>query len=150
MNRCTCGPGEVSAYLRKISQPMLDRMDLCAEAAPVAYENLAGGKEEESSGQIRQRVERTVRVQERRYRGTKIRFNGDLPVKALERYCPVSSQGRRILEKAYRQMRISPRAYHRILKVARTIADMEESEIIQGEHLQEAIGYRSIDKKYWK
>ena len=91
-----------------------------------------------------------MQIQKERYKNTDFRFNGDLPAKALEQYCILSSQGRELLRKAYDQLGISARAYHRILKVARTIADMENSEIIQKEHLQEAIGYRVLDKKYWR
>ncbi len=150
MNRCTCSQGEITGYLRKISQPLLDRIDLCAEAEPVTYQELVNTKKGESSADIRRRVERTVKIQTERYRGTDLRFNGDLPAKALDQYCILSAQGRKILERAYDQLGISARAYHRILKVARTIADMEESEVIQREHLQEAIGYRVLDKKYWR
>lgn len=150
MNRCTCSQGEITGYLRKISQPLLDRIDLCAEADPMSYEELSANRKAESSSEIRRRVEKAVQIQKERYKNTDFRFNGDLPAKALEQYCVLSSQGRELLRKAYDQLGISARAYHRILKVARTIADMENSEIIQKEHLQEAIGYRVLDKKYWR
>ena len=150
MNRCTCSQGEITGYLRKISQPLLDRIDLCAEADPMSYEELSANRKAESSSEIRRRVEKAVQIQKERYKNTDFRFNGDLPAKALEQYCILSSQGRELLRKAYDQLGISARAYHRILKVARTIADMENSEIIQKEHLQEAIGYRVLDKKYWR
>lgn len=150
MNRCTCSQGEITGYLKKISQPLLDRIDLCAEAEPVSYEALTGGGGGETSSEIRERVERTVKIQQIRYQGTSFRFNGDLTAKVLDQYCPLSSQGEKLLEKAYGQLGISARAYHRILKTARTIADMDESAVIQKEHLQEAIGYRMLDKKYWR
>lgn len=150
MNRCTCSQGEITGYLKKISQPLLDRIDLCAEAEPVSYESLTGGGGGETSSEIRERVERTVKIQQIRYQGTSFRFNGDLTAKVLDQYCPLSSQGEKLLEKAYGQLGISARAYHRILKTARTIADMDESAVIQKEHLQEAIGYRMLDKKYWR
>ncbi len=150
MNRCTCSQGEVLGYLRKISQPLLDRIDLCAEADPVTYQELAKTKKEESSAQIRSRVEQAVKMQEERYQGTGIRFNADLSAKALDQYCVLSSQGRALMERAFDQLKISARAYHRILKVARTIADMDGAAVIQQEHLQEAIGFRMLDKKYWR
>ena len=150
MNRCTCSPAEIGGYLKRISQPLLDRIDLCAEAAPISYQALSSPSEQEGSAQIRQRVEKAVRIQKERYEGTTLCFNADLTPRGIEQYCEVSSQGRELLGKAYDRLKISARAYHRILKVARTIADLEESRMIQREHLEEAIGYRSLDKKYWR
>lgn len=148
MNRCRCTPGQVARYLNKLSQPLLDRLDLCAEAEPVSFLNL-NGKEGESSVLIRSRVERVHEIQRERYKKERIQFNGELKGKNIEIYCRMDTQAKALLEKAFAHMDFSARAYHRILKVARTIADMEESALIRKQHIGEALSYRTFDKKYW-
>lgn len=150
MNRCTCSPGSVAHYLGKLSQPLLDRIDLCVEAPEVTYQQLRSRKTEESSARIRERVEKVHRIQKQRYEGMEVHYNSELQASMMEKFCPVETEGQQILEKAYERLHLSARGYHRILKVARTIADMEESPIIRGDHIREALTYRTPDKKYWK
>ncbi len=150
MNQCSCTPGEVSHYLGKISQPLLDRMDLCADVSPVSYEKLNSKLPGESSAVIRERVERTRDIQNRRYKNEKISFNGELKDAGVELYCRVEPEGQELLKRAFSKMHFSARAYHKVLKVSRTIADMEQSDIICGRHVGEALSYRTFDKKYWK
>ncbi len=148
MNKCRCSPGEVTRYLNRLSQPLLDRLDLCAEAEPVSFSSL-NEKEGECSETVRKRVERTHEIQCRRYKKEHIQFNGELSGKEIEHFCQTDTQGRSLLEKAFNHMGFSARAYHRILKVARTIADMDCSEIIGKQHIAEALSYRAFEKKFW-
>lgn len=149
MNRCHCTPGEVSHYLRKISQPLLDRIDLCAEVSAVAYSQINSAKKGESSAMIRERVEKTREFQRLRYQGEKVGFNSELSGEQIEKYCVMTEEANRLLERAFQKIGFSARAYHRILKVARTIADMEGEEKIHTEQIGEALRYRAFDKKYW-
>lgn len=150
MNRCTCTPGEISHYLGRLSQPFLDRMDICVEAAKVEYESLRGTCREESSAVIRERVCRAREIQNVRYKGSAVTTNAMLGVKELERYCALGVQEEQMMEQAFSKLGLTVRSYHKILKVARTIADLDGSERIEKTHLQEAIGYRTLDKKYWR
>lgn len=149
MNRCTCTPTAINNYLNKISQPLLDRIDLCVEAPAVSYEEMTGKEGGITSIELRKIVTRVHEIQRRRYQGTKLRFNSDLGSREIEEYCPVNNQGRELLEKAFRGQMLTARGYHRIIKVARTIADMEEAEEISQKHVSEALAYRMLDKKYW-
>lgn len=149
LDKCTCTPGQIQNYLGRISQPFLDRMDLCVEAPRIQYEALSARKPQESSEVIRKRVEKTRNIQNMRYAGTGITSNALLGVRELEKYCQLGENEERLMKRAYLAMGLTARTYHKILRVARTIADMEESERIQEPHLKEAIGYRTIDKKYW-
>lgn len=148
MNKCRCTSGQVMGYLNKLSQPLLDRLDLCADAEQVSFSSL-NGKEGECSAVIRERVEKVHRIQQERYKKEKIHFNGELQGKKIESYCRTDTQAKLLLEKAFDQMGFSARAYHRILKVARTIADMDGSELIRRQHVGEALSYRAFEKKYW-
>ena len=137
---------QVSRYLNKISQPLLDRLDLCAEAEPVSFSSL-NGRQGEASDRIRKRVEKVHEIQRNRYQKENIQFNGELKGNMIEAYCRTDAQGKALLEAAFDRMDFSARAYHRILKVSRTIADMEGSELIKKEHIGEALSYRAFDKK---
>lgn len=150
MNRCTCSPGNVQHYLQKISQPLLDRIDLCAEAPELSYSQIIGDKQGESSAQIRNRVEQVHNIQKRRFKEVSYQFNSEMPPSQVREFCPLDEEGERILRRAYESLHLSGRAYHRILKVSRTIADMEGCERIGAAHICEALGYRTPDKKYWK
>ena len=121
---------QVSRYLNKISQPLLDRLDLCAEAEPVSFSSL-NGKQGEASARIEERVEKVHEIQRNRYQNENIQFNGELKGNMIEAYCRTDDQGKALLEAAFDRMDFSARAYHRILKVSRTIADMEGSELIK-------------------
>lgn len=148
MNKCRCTSGQVTGYLNKLSQPLLDRLDLCADAEQVSFSSL-NGKEGESSALIRKRVERVHEIQRERYKKEKIQFNGELQGKQIEMFCTTEREAAVLMEKAFEQMGFSARSYHRILKVARTIADMEGADIIRRRHVGEALSYRAFEKKYW-
>ena len=150
LNRCNCTPFEVQRYLGHISGPMIDRIDICVEALKPTYQELvySAGKGE-SSAQIRERVMAARRLQEIRYKGTGIRFNSDLTAGDIRRFCKLELQGQRFMERIFENMKLSARAYHRILKVARTIADLDGKENIEEIHLTEAVCYRSADNKYF-
>ena len=147
--RCNCSVNQVKRYLGKISEPLLDRMDICTEVMPVSVELLQKEKEGRSSRDIRREVEKARKIQAERYRGEGILFNSHLNSSQLKKYCILGKQEKALLEQIFKKYRLSTRAYHRILKVARTIADLEESENITTGHLSEAFFYRSLDKKYW-
>lgn len=149
MNRCRCTAGEVSHYLGKISQPLLDRIDICTEVPALSFSQMSRVSEGESSAQIRRRVQLAREVQLRRYAGENISFNGELKGKQIKRYCTLSTEAEQLLSRAFEKMEFSARCYHRILKVARTIADMDGAKEIHGSHIAEALSYRSFDKKYW-
>lgn len=145
MERCRCTPYEIKRYLRRISGPILDRIDICVEAQPVAFDDLAGRNPAESSAQIRERVMRARQLQTERFAGTGLRFNSDMKVADVERYCAVAGKEKRFMERMFMSMQLSARGYHRIMKVARTIADLEGTGQIGEEHLAEAICYRNME-----
>lgn len=142
-SRCSCSEGEVHRYLHRISRPLLDRIDLHAEARQVEYEELKNQQsKEETTQQIRERVLRAHEIQKKRYTGSPFHFNSQLTASALDTYCELGSAEEEQMRQVYRQKRMTARAYHRLIKVARTIADLEGSERIRGEHLSEAVFYR--------
>lgn len=150
MGRCTCTSGEIQHYLGKISQPFLDRIDICMETPRIRYADLNAKSPQESSGVIRERVCAARKIQEKRYQGSGILTNAMLEVKMLDEYCTLGPAEKELMEQAYYALGLTARTYHKILKVARTIADMDESSRIREVHLKEAIGYRTLDKKYWR
>lgn len=131
----------------KISQPLLDRLDLCADVSPVDFDGLSNGRMGESTEKIRQRVICAQEIQRERYKIEGIQFNGELKGNQIEKYCILENDARQLLKMAFQHMPFSARAYHRILKVARTIADMEAAESIHRSHIAEALSYRAFDKK---
>lgn len=149
VEKCTCTQSQIQQYMGKISQPFLDRMDICAEAPRIEYEALSIQKVQETSEQIRQRVCRVRRIQKERYEGTLIMTNARLGVKELEVYCRLGQEEEQLMCRAFAALGLTARTYHKILRVARTIADMDGEEYIRPPHIKEAIGYRSFDKKYW-
>lgn len=149
MGRCTCTMGEVHKYLGKLSQPLLDRMDVTVEAPGMEYEDLTSHCANESSETIRKRVRRAHETQRQRYQGTPFGKNGDLNVDGIKAYCPLGRGEEKLMRQAFEKLRLSARAYHKVIKVARTIADMEGEERIRENHVLEAICYRSVDKKNW-
>ena len=149
MNRCHCTAGQVSHYLGKISRPLLDRIDICTEVPPVSFGQLRSSGKNESSGEIRKRVEKVREIQSLRYEKETIRFNGELHGKQIEKYGPMTEEATSLLGTAFEKMQFSARSYHRILKVARTIADMEGREKIGAGQISEALAYRVFDKEYW-
>ncbi len=147
--RCRCTPFEVKRYLNRVSGPILDRMDICVEAMPIVFSDMTSGREEESSAQVRERVRLARKRQEQRFAGTGIHFNADMGAGDVRRYCALGEAELGYMERMFAALQLSARAYHRILKVARTIADLDGSDRIGEMHLAEAICYRQSDRKYW-
>lgn len=147
--RCICTEQEVSRYLGKISRPLLDRIDICMEVSGISYEELTEKQENESSAVIRKRVEAAHRMQQERYEGLPIHFNAYLNGKQVETYCFLGSRERSLLKNAFGKLNLSARAYYKIIKTARTIADLEQEERIGEEHLLEALRYRLPGESYW-
>ena len=147
---CTCSSQAISKYMDKISGPLLDRIDIQIEVTPVKYQKLDSSEKIESSIEIKKRVDLARKIQQKRYEKDAIYTNSQLSPKLIEQYCKLNNESKKILELAFHRLGLSARAYGRILKVARTIADLEQKENIGTEHVAEAIQYRSLDKKYWK
>lgn len=148
-NKCNCSLNMVKRYLGKISKPLLDRFDICIETMQIDYKELQAKKKEESSAQIRKRIYGARQIQMERYKGQDIWFNSQLTPRRIKKYCILDEGVEDLLEQAFVKMNLSARAYHRILKVARTIADLDQSKKISKKHISEAICYRSLDAKYW-
>ena len=147
---CSCGPGIVQKYLNRISGPLLDRIDLHVEVTPVAFNELAAVKNGETSADIRQRVIRAREIQSARYQLSEgIYANAQMSSRQLKELCVISSSSQHLLKAAMEKLNLSARAYDRILKVSRTIADLAACEDIKPEHLAEAIQYRSLDREGW-
>lgn len=142
--------GAITRYMGKISGPLLDRIDIQVEVTPVKYQKLNSGDKIETSEQIRKRINKARKIQIERYKEHNIYSNSELTPKLIDKYCILDEKGKEILENAFQKLWLSARAYGRILKVARTIADLEASKNIQAIHIAEAIQYRSLDRKYWK
>ncbi len=149
-HQCSCAPNQISKYLNKVSGPLLDRIDLHIEVPAVSFEELDKKKEDgESSAQIKERVNRARVMQTKRYKGRGIYSNSQLTSGMMEEFCSLKPDGAALLKDAFENLGLSARAHNRILKVARTIADLEGSEDIEAVHLAEAIQYRSLDRKFW-
>ncbi len=147
---CTCKPGMVQQYLNRISGPLMDRIDLHVEVVPVAYKDLSSKSGGESSAAVRERVVKARKIQEERYAEfPNIHANAQMTTQLIQKYCDLDEPCRAILKNAMNRLGLSARAYDRILKVSRTIADLDGSENIQTGHLAEAINYRSLDRDNW-
>ena len=147
---CTCQTGTVSKYLNKISGPLLDRIDIQIEVVPVPFKDLSAMRDGEPSHIIRERVLRARKIQEERFKDFEyIHCNAQMTTKMQKKYCKIDESGMNLLKRAMEMLGLSARAYDRILKVSRTIADLEGSEKIENNHLSEAIGYRSLDRETW-
>lgn len=146
---CTCTQSQIQSYLGKVSGPMLDRFDLHIEVPSMKYDELTQKQKGESSLTIRQRVNKARAIQLERYKGTGIFCNAQLTPALTEKFCSLPREADALLQSAFESLGLSARAHNRILKVARTIADLDMSENIQTSHLAEAIQYRSLDKKFW-
>ena len=147
--KCRCSPHSIQNYLNRISGPLLDRIDIHIEVPPVDYSELSAKEKGESSEKIRERVNKARQIQIDRYKGTGITCNAHLTSELLKKYCITDENADKILEKAFDSLGLSARAYDRILKVSRTIADLDNSEVIKGEYVAEALQYRTLDRKYW-
>jgi magnesium chelatase family protein len=147
---CLCSPGMVQKYLNRISGPLLDRIDIHLEVIPVAFNELSDNRPIETSANIRQRVTAARKVQEQRFAGSKgVHCNAQMTSRQLRKYCVLDEQCQQLLKNAMEKLGLSARAYDRILKVSRTIADLDNSENIAPSHLAEAIQYRSLDREGW-
>jgi len=147
---CVCSPGMVQKYLNRISGPLLDRIDMHIEVVPVNYDKLADHGIVESSSVVRERVVRARMIQAKRFESVKgVYANAQMSSSMQRRYCQLDDQGGRLLRTAMEMRGLSARAYDRILKVARTIADLAESDNISAEHISEAINYRNLDREGW-
>ena len=146
---CSCSPAAVHRYLGRVSGPLMDRIDLHVEVTPVSREEMSSNEVEESSAAVRERVMRAREVQAKRFQGLGIYTNTMMSSAMLRRFCPLSAASRRLLDAAMERLQLSARAYDRIIKVARTIADLEGKEDIEPQHISEAIGYRSLDRESW-
>ena len=149
-NRCQCSENQIKSYLSRISQPLLDRIDLCVEVAKVPYEALVDQGEEETSEMIRNRVVRARNIQKKRYENMGIQTNSKLSVRQIEEVCMLDETCQKIMEQAFVKMGLTARTYHKVLCVARTIADLEGEERINHRHLKEALSYRTMNFKYWR
>lgn len=145
---CTCSSKVVRRYLNKVSGPLLDRIDIHIEVKPVKYSKLNAKERIETSNEIKFRVNKARKIQIERYKNEKIFSNSELTSNMLEKYCELDEGSRKLLEIAFEKLKLSARAYSKILKIARTIADLEEKEKIEQKHIAEAIQYRTLDKKY--
>jgi len=147
--QCNCSPPQIQRYVSRISGPLLDRIDIHIEVPAVKYKELRGDQVGESSAEIAQRVVRARRIQQERFTGEQIYANAQMPPKMIRKFCAISAEGERQLENAITRLGLSARAHDRILKVARTIADLHGAADIQPVHLGEAIQYRTLDRTYW-
>ncbi len=149
--QCTCSPTQIQRYLGKISGPLLDRIDIHVEVPAVKYQELSDRKESEKSEEVRKRVMAARNIQVERFSQAKGIFkNSDMGSKAIRTYCELGEDSQNLLKIAMQKLGLSARAYDRILKVARTIADLADSPGIESKHISEAIQYRSLDREYWK
>jgi len=147
---CHCSPTQIQRYVSKISGPLLDRIDIHIEVPAVKYRELRGEGEPEDSAGVRERVLRARQIQLDRYRGEKNLYaNAQMPPKLIRKDCAISAEGEKLLETAIQRLGLSARAHDRILKVSRTIADLEGAAAIAPKHLSEAIQYRTLDRTYW-
>lgn len=149
-HECTCTPSSIHRYRSKISGPLLDRIDIQVEVSSVDYEDLSSSDKAEKSSEIKKRVDRTRRIQLERYKGLNIYSNSQLTAGMLQEFCPLGDEENALLKASFDNLGLSARAHSRILKVARTIADLEGSEHITTAHIAEAIQYRSLDRKYFE
>mgnify|MGYP000178793147 FL=1 len=146
---CTCSAKAVSRYLSRVSGPLLDRLDIHVEVPPVEFDKLSSTEKAESSAEIKKRVNAARERQRERLTGTGITCNANIPPRYLAELCRLSPPARELLRIAFDKLGLSARAYDRVLKVSRTIADLEDSRDILPQHAAEAVQYRSLDRKYW-
>ena len=147
--KCICSQRQVHQYLSRVSGPMLDRFDLHIEVAPVEFGDLSSKAKEEPSAVIRERVQKARDIQTARFKDTEITCNAGITSDILNEVCPMTNDARELLKNVFERMGLSARAYDKVLKVSRTIADMESCEVIQKQHISTAVQYRSLDRKYY-
>lgn len=148
---CTCTEKKIHDYLQKISAPMLDRIDIFVETSPVPYDDLTNTKIEElSSEKLKEGVDKAIRIQKERFKDLAINYNSQMGVKEIEKYCILDEDAEKLTSLFFKSAKLTARSYHRLLKVARTIADMDESDIIAQNHIAEAINFRKTYSKYFE
>lgn len=147
--KCTCTPASAAKYLGKISGPLLDRIDIHVDVSPVTFEELSSTQRAESSAQIRARVERARQIQRERFVGSGITCNARIPSSRMMSDCPMTESAAKLMRVSFDTLNFSARAFNKVLKVARTIADLEGVEMITSAHISEAVQYRSLDRKYF-
>ena len=147
---CTCSPAAARQYLARVSGPLLDRIDLHIEVPPVEFEQLSAKAPAESSAVMRERVNAARRRQWERFADSGVTDNAHIPAGKLKEFCPLTNSASALLKNAFDRMGLSARAYDRLLKVSRTIADLDGCEVIDAAHVAEAVQYRSLDRKYWQ
>ena len=146
---CQCSTQSIQRYLGKISHPLLDRIDIHVELSPVKFQDISKESKEETSEEIRNRVIKARNKQLERFKDSNYFCNANIRDREIKKYCKINQESEKLIEMAFKKYHFSARSYHKILKVARTIADLEDSEDIKQEHLLEAIRYRSVESKYW-
>ena len=147
---CSCSPTAIEKYINKISGPLLDRIDIHIEVSQVKYDKLNCSIDSESSSNIKQRVNNARKIQLKRYEKYNIFSNSDLTPSMINEYCKLDKTSQSLMKNAFEKLGLSACAYGKVLKVARTIADLDQSPNIETKHLAEAIQYRSLDRKYWR
>ena len=147
---CHCSPRQIQNYISKISGPLLDRIDIHVEVPNVQYKDLTSDATCESSEEIREEVTKAREVQLKRFQGLKYSTNSRMSAKTIKKHCALDSQADELLHQAMTELNISARGYNKILKVGRTIADLDHSENVRVEHISEAVQYRNLDRDLWK
>ena len=147
---CRCSPAQINKYLSKLSGPIMDRIDIHIEVESVTYEQLKSEELEERSSEIKKRVDKARQIQLKRFDGAKNYCNAKMNVAQTKKYCKLDRAGEMLLRNAFDRLKLSARAHDRILKVARTLADLDGVENIEAQHIAEAISYRTLDRKYWQ
>ena len=145
---CTCSNGAAQRYLNRVSGPLIDRLDIHINVPPVDFENLSGNHKSEPSSEIKKRVEEARAIQHKRFEGTKITCNAKMDAASTRKYCQMTENALFILKTAFERLSLSARAYDKVLRIARTIADLDNAEIIDTKHITEAIQYRSFDRRF--
>ena len=148
-SKCSCTEHQVRRYLGKISRPLLDRIDICVEAAPVTYRDIRTEQVNESSEEIRIRIEAARKIQSERYAGSGIYTNSEMGIRQIRKFCNLKEEDEAFLQQIFSRLGLSARGCHKILKVARTLADLDGKEQIERAHLREAAGYRDLQERYW-
>ncbi|MEF2884606.1 MAG: ATP-binding protein, partial [Ruminococcus sp.] len=148
-HRCTCSQHKIRSYLNKISGPLLDRFDIHIEVPPVKFDELRSDEVAECSAEIKKRVDAAREIQRERFKNSKTTSNSRINAAELSKFCLIDKEAENVLRSAFEKLSMTARAYDRVLKVARTIADLDQSVVIRSYHVLEAVQYRSLDRKYW-